>query len=201
MPEAARFCPFCGHDISTQPRPSTKISADMVVGNVHDEGRATGIDLRKVEGDASIDSTVNQIENVLERGDYVDRRTIINVSSPEAMQEVTRLLVSKLEVSETPLDVPESDSAPHSAPLPPHASRQITEVIAAQKEMEAKGIPASSEALYDLGKLANYNRDPEQARAYFRQSYEADPENVAARRAFEILNWENCHYSSLWPYS
>jgi tetratricopeptide (TPR) repeat protein len=71
--------------------------------------------------------------------------------------------------------------------VPEHVSRQITEVMAAQDEVAARGIEVTPEALYRLGMLAAHQREYEAAVGYFRQATQANPEFTDAYAAITWL--------------
>jgi len=78
IPEGASFCPSCGEKIAEPSKPSTQITVTQEVGNV-EGGKITGVQVGQVTGDLTVDSTVNQIENKMIQGDYVDRKVMLNL--------------------------------------------------------------------------------------------------------------------------
>jgi tetratricopeptide (TPR) repeat protein len=116
-------------------------------------------------------------------GDYVDRRTITNnvlVLGPEALEAIGRWLTTQQDLDKGLLRRP-------GAPAPPDTvDRQIEEVIAAQGEATARGVPLTAPAAYQLGLLAAYRRDYDEALAYFQQATLAD---ASYSDAFEAIAW------------
>jgi tetratricopeptide (TPR) repeat protein len=144
-----------------------------------------GVDLDEVAGDVTVESTVNQIEATVVQGDYVDRDVITNnilvLGDPHALDEILQRLVVLQGLEGQPVQ------SLGARPVPEHVSAQIAEVMAAQKEVAARGVPATPQAAYKLGRLAAYRRDYEAALDYFRQATQADPEYVAAFKAIAGL--------------
>jgi tetratricopeptide (TPR) repeat protein len=182
VPPAARFCPECGAKLPEPPAPAAQIAVTQEVGSIQG-GQAIGAQFGPVTGDVTIESTVNQIEARLVEGDYVDRRTITNqvlVLGPDALEEIVKRLAALQGVDKGTLQRLGAQAVPE------HVSRQITEVVAAQKEAAARGVPATPQAAYRLGTLAAYDRDYDAALDYFRQAVGADPEYADA---FEAIAW------------
>jgi tetratricopeptide (TPR) repeat protein len=196
LPEGARFCPNCGTAISGVYEPSTEITVTQEVGSV-EGGEVTAVEVGQVTGDVTIESTVNQIEAKIIQGDYVDRDVITNnilVLGSDALDEVVKRLAVLQGVDKQVVQRPGEQA------LPEHVSNQIAEVMAAQKEVAAQGIPATPQALYRLGMLAAYRRDYDEALDYFRQATQANPEYSDAfeaiawlqqRRAHDDIHWRN----------
>ncbi len=72
------------------------------------------------------------------------------------------------------------------ATIPENISKQIAEIIAAQKEVSTRGIQVAPETSYKLGRLAVYRHDYDTALDYFKQATEADPK---FSKAFEAIAW------------
>lgn len=147
---------------------SDNISGDKIsVGNVSGKGVAIG----KVKGNITIRNSVKQTENTILNGDFVNQQTITNnilVLGPNLLEEIVKSLTVLQGVKKQTLrnlgtqDVPEN------------VSRQITEIVAAQKEAEKRGVLLNPQAAYNLGMLAAYDRKYEQALAYFHNACDAD---------------------------
>ena len=183
VPEGARFCPNCGGEMPAAPTPDARIAVTQDVGRV-EGGRVTGVNVDQVTGDVTVESTVNQIEATVVQGDYVDRDVITNnilvLGDPHALDEIVRRLAAMQGVQEQPLQSLGTQAVPE------HVGNQIAEVMAAQQEVAARGMPATPETLYELGRLAASRRDYDAALAYFRQATQADPEYGAA---FKAIVW------------
>jgi tetratricopeptide (TPR) repeat protein len=168
--------------VPASPQTSTQISATVEVGSIA-SGKATGVEVGTVAGDVTVESTVNQIEAKIVQGDYVGRDQITNnilVLGPEGLEALLGRLKTMLKVDEEAL----KKSGPQ--PVPKNVGQQIGEVIAAQKQMAAQGALATPQSLYDLGMLAAYHREYEQALDYFRQATALDQEFF---QAFKTIAW------------
>ncbi|RLC75408.1 MAG: hypothetical protein DRI81_12090 [Chloroflexi bacterium] len=135
-----------------------------------------------VHGDVITGSTINQIKAGLVRYD-VDQRVIVNIilaEGQDALEQIVDELTSLENVGERPGQNLGRQAAPE------HASRQITQVIAAQKEAQARGVPPTPQAAYHLGRLAAHKRDYDTALDYFRQATQQDPDYSDA---FEAIAW------------
>jgi len=183
VPEGARFCPECGGAIPTPPQPGAHVAVTQDVGTVTG-GRVVGVDLDEVAGDVTVESTVNQIEATMVQGDYVDRDVITNNILVLGDPHVLGAILQRLEVLQGLEGQSVQSLGAH--PVPEHVSAQIAEVMAAQREVAARGVPATPQAAYKLGRLAAYRRDYEAALDYFRQATQADPEYAAA---FKAIAW------------
>ena len=181
IPDEARFCPNCGEKMPEAPKPSTLITVTQEVGSVKG-GKVIGVKLGQVTGEVTVESTVNQIEAKIIQGDYVDRNVIINlvVNEPHALDEILKRLTTTLGVSKQSLQ------NLGDAQVPENVSKQIAEVVAAQKEAATKGIPTSPSVCFELGMLAAYRRDYDTALDYFHQATQTDPEYSDA---FEAIAW------------
>ncbi len=183
VPEGARFCPDCGAAILEAPKPSTQITATQEVGSV-EGGKVTGVEVGQVAGDVTIESTVSQIEAHVIQGDYVGRDVITNnilvLGDPHALDGILQGLMTMQGVDKQAL------KSLGALAVPEHVSNQIVEVMAAQKEVAARGIPATPQALYRLGMVAAYRRDYDAALGYFRQATQANSEYSDA---FEAIAW------------
>jgi tetratricopeptide (TPR) repeat protein len=181
-PEGVRFCPICGAELAKSSIPSTRITVTQKVGTVK-RGTVKGIQIGKVKGKVTIRSTVNQIEKKIVKGDYVDRKTITNnilVLGPQALDEIAKRIAEAQGVDKQTLQNLGAQNVPE------HVSRQIAEVVAAQKESASKGVRITPSAAYRLGMLAAYRRDYDEALVYFRQAIESDPEYLDA---YEAVAW------------
>ena len=183
VPEGARFCPACGAPASEPVGAGAHISAETDVGSVAG-GRVTGVDVGHVTGDVTVESTVNQIEVHVVQGDYVDRDVIANnilvLNDPQALDEILRRLTAMQGVDRQPLQRLDALAVPQ------HVDRQIEELMGAQREVAARGVPATPQSLYHLGRLAAYRRDYDAALGYFRQATQADPYYTDA---FKAIVW------------
>ncbi len=183
VPVDARFCPNCGAAIAEAPKSSTQITVTQKVGSV-EKGEVTGVQVDQVAGDVTVESTVNQIESHVIQGDYVDRDVIINnilvMDDPHALDEILQSLMAMQGVNKQALQ------NLGALALPEHVGHQVGEVMAAQEEVAARGMPATPQTLYHLGMLAAYRRDYDKALGYFRQTAQADPEYSDA---FEAIAW------------
>ncbi|HEX9157153.1 MAG TPA: tetratricopeptide repeat protein, partial [Syntrophales bacterium] len=141
-----------------------------------------GLEVGKVGGDLSVESTVNQIENRIVQGEYVDRRIIVNllVNDPRSLDPLLQKLTAALGVGKTTLRNPEK------LDVPENVSRQIAEVMGAQKEAATRGVSPTPQADYRLGMLAAHNRNYEEALKYFRRASRSDPE---FSDPFEAIAW------------
>jgi tetratricopeptide (TPR) repeat protein len=155
------------------PKPATHVTATTSVGDVTG-GRVTGVTVGEASGPLTIESTVNHVEQKIAEGDFVDRRTIVNnilvLGDPQALNAILKKLMDMQGVDERAL------RNLGALTVPEHVSQQITELAAAQKEVAARGIPATPETSYRLGMLAAYRRDYDAALDYFRQATQANPE-------------------------
>jgi tetratricopeptide (TPR) repeat protein len=183
MPDGARFCPNCGESLPGAPQPSTQVSVTQEVGSVAG-GQVTGLEVGQVAGNVTIESTVNQIEAKIIQGDYVDRGVITNnilvLGDPRALDEILKRLMAMQGLDKQTL------KNLNALSVPEHVGRQISEVMAAQKETAARGVLATPQTAYRLGMLAAYRRDYDEALGYFRQATQADPEYADA---FEAIAW------------
>jgi tetratricopeptide (TPR) repeat protein len=129
-----------------------------------------------------IENTVHQMETKINQGSYVDRQVITNnilvLGDPHALDEVLRSLSAKQGIDKQAL------KNLGALAVPDHVSNQIAEVMAAQKEVAAQGMPATPQTSYHLGMLAAYRRDYDAALDYFRQAMRADPEYSRSRGIF-----------------
>jgi tetratricopeptide (TPR) repeat protein len=189
VPDGARFCPECGQPIAGAAQPGAQVTVMQDVGSVAG-GEVSGVDVGQVTGDVTVESTVNQIEATVVRGDYVDRDVITNnilvLGDPHALDEILRRLMAMQGVEGQPLQSLDALAVPEHVGDGLSAVRQIAEVMAAQKEVAARGLPATPQALYSLGRLAVYRRDYDAALDYFRQAAQADPEYGDA---FKAIVW------------
>jgi len=182
VPEGAGFCPNCGQKVPETSEPPTQITVTQEVGTVKD-GEVTGVALGEVKGKVTIRSTVNQIEKKIVHGDYVERQAITNnilVLGPQALDEIAKRIAGMQGVGKQTLQNLEAQAVPENV------SRQITEVIAAQKEVSSKGLPISAQASYQMGMLAAYDRKYDDALEYFRKATQAD---FQFSDAFEATAW------------
>ncbi len=184
VPDGARFCPSCGKALepASQPDRKTEISVKQDVGNVADS-QVTGVNINKVGGNVTVDSTVNHIEAKIIQGQYVDRQTItqnVLVLGPEALDQITKKLAAMQGVDKTTVQKLDAHAVPENV------RGQIVELMAAQRDVSTKGVATTPQAAYNLGMLAAYSRQYEMAMDYFRQATQADPELVDA---FETIAW------------
>jgi tetratricopeptide (TPR) repeat protein len=128
-------------------------------------GQVTGVNIHRAAGDVSIRSTVNQI---------------LVLNDPHALHEILKNLMMAQGVDENAV------KSPGTQKVPRHVHRQITGVMTVQKELAARGMSATPQALYRLGMLAAFDRNYESALGYFRQATEADPEYT---EAFKAIAW------------
>jgi len=135
-------------------------------------------------GNVSINSTVEQFVTKISEKQYVDSRTItqnVIVFGPELMEQIAKKLVELQGLNKPIIQILSEEPVPEQ-----HISRQITEMIAAQREVVAKDVPTTPQASYYLGMLAAYNREYDAALEYFRQAVHADPEFTDA---YEAIAW------------
>jgi tetratricopeptide (TPR) repeat protein len=179
----ARFCPNCGNAIGAPPEPATQIRATTEVGRV-EGGHVTGVEISQPTGPLTVESVVNQVEQKVVQGDYEDRRSIVNnvlvLGDAQALNAILKKLMDLQGVDERAL----KDLG--ALTVPEHVGKQIGELMAAEKEVAAQGIPATPETSYRLGMLAAYQRDYEAALDYFRQATQANPE---FSDAFAAIAW------------
>ena len=155
MPEGARHCPGCGATLTGQTPKQTHIDVDQQVGQV-EGGKVTAVEVGQVQGNLTVEATVNQVEAKVIQGDYVDRQTIIQnvlVLGPDAMDQIVQKLAALQGVDKAAVQQPGAQV------LPENVSRQITEIVAAQREAAAQGVAVSAPSAYRLGLMAAYNRD------------------------------------------
>ena len=132
-PEQARFCPDCGAVLATQTPKQTHIEVQQDVGQVQG-GEVAGVKVGQVHGDLTVEATVSQVVTKVIQGDYVDRQTImanILVLGPDAVDQIVQKLAALQGVDKRSVQQP----GVHA--LPENVSRQIAEVVAAQKEAAA----------------------------------------------------------------
>lgn len=169
LPDSALFCSACGAKIIEQSKPATQMHVNITVDTLRDSGKVTGIE---------------QIKAKLEQGDYVERQTIINLvlegSGPAALGAIVEQLAILQRVDQ------QAVQNLGARAVPEHVSRQISEVVAAQREVTAQGVQIAPQTAYHLGMLAAYDRNYDMALGYFRQATQADPEYSAA---FEAIAW------------
>lgn len=164
VPEDARFCPECGKEISKPSNPLPQISVVQ--------------DIEKAEGAANVIGVkIDEFKATFEQGTVVSQQNIVNVTmgygellGPAYIEALVKTVIAQLRLDQKAVQ----DLG--SQPLPENVSEQIGQIVAAQKEVSARGVPASSQALYSLGILAAYRRQYEEAVNYFRQAIQADPE-------------------------
>ena len=181
VPQGRDLCPECGERKTGPGKPPAGIKSTQEVGSVRG-GQVKGVEVGKVGGDLSVESTVNQIENRIIQGEYVDRSIIINllVNDPRSLDPLLQGLTAALRVNKSTLQNAEKPDVPENV------SRQIAEVVGAQKEAAARGVSPTPQADYRLGMLAAHNRDYEEALEYFRRASRSDPEYADA---FEGIAW------------
>ncbi len=180
----SKFCPNCGQALQKAQEAGKKveISSTQDVGSVSG-GEVKGVEIGNVSGSVAIESIVNQIEARIIEGQYVDRRAItqnILVLGPEALEQIVKRLATLQGVDK------DSIQEMSKRAVPEHVSQQIVEVVAAQREAAARGMPTTPHASYRLGMLAAYDREYDTALGYFRQAIQADPEYNAA---YEAIAW------------
>lgn len=177
IPEDMTTCPQCRMELPKAHKPPTQIKVTQEVGTV--AGEVTGVEIGKVTGDVTVESTVNQIEAKIVQGDYVDRKTIV-VLGQDGLEQIAKMIVKLQGVDKQTLQNLGTQT------VPDNVSRQIEEVVAAQKEVAGKGLPTSPQTTYRLGMIAAYSRKYNTALEYFRQSTQADPKYSDA---FEAISW------------
>jgi tetratricopeptide (TPR) repeat protein len=133
----------------------------------------------------AVDDLMNRLETqesedqVVASGELID--TIVMQSDrQQTLDHISQRLVTTHGVDEQVLQKPGVSA------VAPHIRNQIDQVIAAQRGMAARGIPATPQTLYRMGMLAAYRRDYDVAIDYFRQATQADPEYAAA---FQATSW------------
>ncbi len=141
-------------------------------------------------GAVAIGDSAQAITNLIERfeetniaGSYVERQEITNTFifvGSEGIDEFTEWLTEH-EGVDTQVVYSHGVRPPSE-----QASRQIKEVLAAQRETAAQGVPTSPQASYRLGMLAAYRRDYDAAINYFQEAGNTDPDYSAA---FEAIAW------------
>ncbi len=137
-----------------------------------------------VGGNVNIKSIVEQFEIKIFEKQYVDSQTIIQnviVFGPEAIEQIAEKLVALQGLNKPVIQILSEQPVPEQ-----HISHQITEMIAAQREVVAKDVPTTPQASYNLGMLAAYNREYDTALDYFRQAVHANPEFTDA---YEAIAW------------
>lgn len=182
VPEDETHCPKCRAKIPVSRKPSIHIKVSQKIGKIID-GTAKGVEIGRVKGEVTIQSTVNHIEKKIVKGDYVRRQEITNnimVLGPQALDEITNRIAAMQGIDKQTLQNLGTQSVPENV------SRQIAEVVAAQKEVESRGVPLTPQAAYQLGMLAVYNREYETSLAYLRLATLSDPE---FSDAFEAIAW------------
>ncbi|MBE9581195.1 MAG: tetratricopeptide repeat protein [Proteobacteria bacterium] len=177
IPEDMTTCPQCRVELPKAHKPPTQIKVTQEVGTV--AGEVTGVEIGKVTGDVTVESTVNQIEAKIVQGDYVDRKTIVLLGQ-DGLEQIAKMLVKLQGADKQTLQNLGTQTVPENV------SHQIEEVVAAQKEVAEKGVSTTPQATYRLGMLAAYNRDYNTALDYFHQATQTDPEYSDA---FEAISW------------
>jgi tetratricopeptide (TPR) repeat protein len=102
------------------------------------------------------------------------------VLGPQALDEIVKRIAAMQGINKQTLQNLGTQSVPENV------SRQIAEVVAAQKEVETLGVSLTPQAAYHLGMLAVYSREYDTALGYFREATQADPE---FSDAFEAIAW------------
>ncbi len=192
LPAQARFCPTCGAALQAGPAEERSEKPPSAQAQLSDtgaiaqgesavaageRGAAVGGD---VQGDVRIGETIHQIV----QDDVVERQEITNIfvtGGSDALERIVRELVSAHDVDERAVQDPEKHT------IPKQARRQITEVVAAQKEAEARGVPVTPQAACQLGLLAAAQGDYATAMDYFRQAVQEDPDYPDAFKMIVIL--------------
>jgi tetratricopeptide (TPR) repeat protein len=184
VPDGARFCPNCGKslDKAAGTGSGANISVTQDIRKASD-GKITAVEIGELDGNATIESTVNHIEAKIIEGQYVDRQTIIQnilVFGPESLEQIAQKLAAVQGIDRQSIrELGKSD-------LPENISQQIIEVIAAQQETAAMGVPVTAEAAFRLGMLAASNREYDRALNYFRQSVQVDSNFMDS---YEAIAW------------
>ncbi|MDX1417416.1 MAG: tetratricopeptide repeat protein [Candidatus Promineifilaceae bacterium] len=129
----------------------------------------------------AIGTLIKHLEEKNIAGDYVERQEITNtilVVGSAGLDELTAWLAENQGANLRTLQQP-------GAPAE-HSARQIAEVVAAQQQTAAQGVPLSPQAAYNLGMLAAQRRDYETALDYFQEAGRADP---GYSDAYEAIAW------------
>ena len=170
VPEEARFCPECKREIPEVSQPLPGISVVQ--------------DVEEIKGAANVIGVkVDELKAIFEQGSIVNQQHIVNVTmelGPAFLDALLKTLAVQPGVDQVAL------RNLGSQPLPENVSDQIEQITAAQKEVAARGIPASPQSLYSLGRLAASRRQYGEAVDYFRQATQADPEYSDA---YEAIVW------------
>ncbi len=158
--------------------PPKQIEIHQQVGSVAG-GEVNAVRVGQVAGDLSVQSTINQIENKIVQGDYVDRReiTVLALGDPNALDQIVKLVAERLKTRTQPGGASQLPSVP--GPI----AQGLGEVVQAQKEAAAQGLQVQPETLYHLGMLAVYRLDYDTGLAYFRQATTANPDGAEAWNA------------------
>jgi len=171
IPEDAHVWPECGKEIQEAPRPSPAISVDIDAETIKDAASVIGVKIGEYKANFEQGSVVNQqiiVNNTMELG-------------PEFLEALMKALVTHQHVDKVAVQ----DLG--TQPLPENVSDQIEQITAAQKEVAARGIPISAQALCNLGRLAASRRQYEEAVSYFHQATQTDPEYSDAYEAIVEL--------------
>lgn len=184
-PDGASFCPRCGKAFpkADEDGKITQLSVSTEVGSVSG-GQVTGVDIGQLSGNATIQSTVNQIEAKIIAGQYVDRQTItqnILVLGPDSLDQIVQKLASMQAVDKKSIQEWSEKS------IPQNISQQIVEIVAAEQEASSQGVQITAEAALRLGMLAAYNREYDTALDYFRRALQADTDSKDANEAIAWL--------------
>ncbi|MGC9396960.1 MAG: tetratricopeptide repeat protein [Anaerolineae bacterium] len=167
IPEDVHVCPECGEEIQKVPRPSPAISVDIDAENIKDAASVIGVKIGEYKANFEQGSVVNQhiiVNNTMEFG-------------PEFLEALMKALIAHQHIDKVAVQ----DLG--TLPLPENVNDQIEQITAAQKEVAARGIPISAQALCHLGRLAASRRQYEEALSYFRQATQADPQYSDAYEA------------------
>lgn len=171
IPQDAHFCPACGKEIPESSSPSPQISVVQ--------------DIEKVDGAANVIGVkIDEYKANFEQGSVVNQQIIINNTmelGAEFLEELTKVLVTHQHVDKVAVQ----DLG--TLPIPENISEQIEQITVAQKEVAARGVPISAQALCDLGRLAASRRQYEEAVSYFHQATQTDPEYSDAYEAIVEL--------------
>ena len=155
-----------------------------------DGGEVTGFKAGQITGAVTVKSTINQIQNRIIQGNYVDRQTITNnvlvLNDADALAEILKCVAEVLGANRQTLISPPT--------LPGNVSQQIEEIVAAQRQVTTQGVALTASASHHLGMLAAYRRDYETALDYFRRAAQTDPEYADAYEAIAWLQQSQAHH-------
>ena len=167
VPEGAAVCPSCKEPVRTGNAPAAQIKSQVMVSTA--------------TGSSVVGTRIETIGNAKIKKARIGKAQIINVfvNSPDA-DSVISDLSAKYGITIDQINPAAERSASKEA------VREIGTIISAHREVQAKGISVSPASLYQLGLMAAYSKETQQAIRYFRETINADPGFTDAYRALAL---------------